>query len=1084
MTEEPLAIVGMSCRYPGGIASPEELWTVLAERRSVAGGFPADRGWDLDALLAGRSAAERGGFLDGAAEFDAAFFGLSPREAEAMDPQQRLALEVSWEALERAGLDPAILQKSPTGVFVGAEARPYGPRLHDAPAHRAGQLFTGTAPSVISGRIAYSLGLRGPALTVDTSASSSLVALHLAAAALRRGECTLALAGGVSVMTTPSYYVAFTALRGLAADGRCKPFSADADGTAWSEGAAMLVLEPLRLARRHGHPVLAVLRGTAVNSDGPSRSLTAPDGEAQQAVIRSALADAGLTPSDIDAVEAHGTGTPLGDRIEAAALLAAYGQDRPADRPLLVGSLKSNLGHTLAAAGAGGLIKTVLALRHRMLPASLHIAEPTPAVDWSSGAVRLLTTEQPWPGTERPRRAGVSGFGIGGTNVHVIVEEAPEETPEKAPAGVGSRGPAARTAAPDILRRGAGPHVVVWPVSGRTPAALAAQADRLHAHLLARPEREPADVAWSLATTRTAFERRTAVIGAHREELLAGLAAVATGQPAGHVVTGEVAPDGLGRTVFVFPGQGSQWVGMGRELAEVSPVFAARLAECGRALAPFVEWELDDVLAGRHGFEAADVVQPALWAVMVSLAAVWQAAGVVPDAVVGHSQGEIAAAAVAGSLSLEDAAKVVALRSRTLTALAGRGGMLAVEQDAVTVREWIAPFGERLSVAAVNGPRSTVLSGEPEALRELARSCPESVRTRILPVDYASHSAHVDELREEILAVLDGITPRAAQLPMISTLSGRTLAGPELDPAYWYAGLRGTVEFGAAVRTLGADGHGVFIEISPHPVLTGAIADTLDAGAAVVGTLRRDDGGASRLLTSFGEAYVRGATVGWSAVLGGGTAVDLPTYAFEHRRYWLDSEPSVPVQDRRDDAGDEPAGRQEHGGDALSLRQRLAVLPPHERGSELLDLVRAHAAAVLGHTGPNAVEPARTFKEQGFESVTGVELRNRLAAATGLQLPQTLIFDYPSPAVLADRVHEELNGSAGAASPLLTAVDGLEALLAAEPGEQATALARLEALLRKARTGVGDDGAERLDDATDDEIFELIDTELGLGSDR
>ncbi|MFH8554639.1 type I polyketide synthase [Streptomyces celluloflavus] len=1041
---EPLAVVGMACRYPGGIASPEDLWQALTERRTVAGPFPTNRGWDLDALRSGgRSAADRGGFLDDAGGFDAEFFGLSPREAEAMDPQQRLALETSWEALERAGLDPTALHGSRTGVFLGAEARPYGPRLHQAAADLAGPLFTGTAPSIISGRVSYALGLRGPALTVDTSASSSLVALHLAVGALRRGECELALAGGVSVMTTPYYYVAFSALRGLAPDGRCKPFSADADGTAWSEGAGMLVVERLERARRLGHRVLAVIRGSAVNSDGASQNLTAPSGDAQRDVIHAALADAALTPADIDAVEAHGTGTRLGDRIEAGALLAAYGADHTEQHPLLVGSVKSNLGHTLSAAGAAGVIKTILAFRHGTLPESLHITAPTPAVDWSSGAVRLVTEPTPWPGTAHPRRAGVSGFGIGGTNAHLVLEEPPAgpalADPAPAPVPTGS-----------VLRtdRAATP----WLLSARTPAALAAQADRLAPHLDLHPDVPYQDVAHSLATTRAALEHRAVLLG---PDPRTGLAALAAGRPAAAVLTGEVHPEGPGKTVFVFPGQGSQWVGMGRELAECSPVFAARLAECAAALAPYVEWELADALAGRHGFEAADVVQPALWAVMVSLAAVWQAAGVRPDAVVGHSQGEIAAAAVAGILSLDDAAKVVALRSTTLTALAGRGGMMAVEQAATTVRGWIAAYGDRLAIAAVNGPTATVISGETQALRALADEHADT-RTRTLPVDYASHSSHVDELREEILTALEGIAPCETSVPMISALTGKNINGPELDAAYWYAGLRETVEFDGAVRALADTGHGTFVEISPHPVLTTALAAR---ARLAVGTLRRDDGGPDRLLASLAEAYVHGAPVDWTTVIPVTRTVDLPTYAFQRTHYWLlddHAAPAVPAAPLPEPAPAAPARAFDH--DHLGL----------------LDLIRSHAAAVLGHADARTVHPTRTFKAQGLDSVTSVELRNRLTAATGLDLPPTLVYEHPSPTVLAHHLLDELRP----ADPLVAALDALEPLLAAASGPAgAQARTRLAALLGKSRPNP-------LGDTTDEDLFALIDTELGLDRDH
>ncbi|MEU0538183.1 type I polyketide synthase, partial [Amycolatopsis tolypomycina] len=899
-SDEPLAIVGMGCRFPGGVTGPDQLWDLLAAGTDAIAGFPADRGWETLEATYGHDDVEyirQGGFVYDAAEFDAGFFGISPREAVAMDPQQRMLLEVAWETLEAAGIDPAALRGSATGVFAGATHSGYGMGVAGGDRGSEGYLMTGGLTAVISGRISYTLGLEGPAVTVDTACSSSLVALHLAAQSLRSGECSMALAGGVAVLATPGAFLEFSQQGGMAADGRCKAFAAGADGIGWGEGAGMVLLERLSDAHRNGHEVLAVIRGTAANSDGASNGLAAPNGPSQQRVIRAALADAGLSTQDVDAVEAHGTGTSLGDPIEAQALLATYGQDR--DEPLWLGSVKSNIGHTQTAAGVAGIIKMVQALRHGELPRTLHAAEPSPEVDWSAGNVRLLTEAVPWPAGERPRRAGVSAFGVSGTNVHVIVEEAPKP-------------PAAPEPAPPLVAAPA------WVVSGRTGEGLAAQAGRLREHVLARPGE---DVAWSLATTRPVFEHRAVVTGG---DLAAGLAAVATGQPAPGVVTGAVTPAAAGRVTFVFPGQGSQWAGMGRELAESCPVFAARLAECAAALSPYVDLDLDDL-------DSADVVQPALWAVMVSLAEVWRAAGVVPDAVVGHSQGEIAAAVVSGALSLEDGARVVALRSKVLTALAGHGGMMSIAEPAAEVRERIKPWGARLSVAAVNGPQSTVVSGEPDALRELAEST--HVRTRMIPVDYASHSAQVDALRDEIVSVLAGISPRQAEIPMVSAMTGEWIGGPELDPAYWAASLREPVEFERAIRVLGEQGHRVFVETSPHPVLTGAIADTLD-GPVVTGTLRRADGSAQRLLTSFGEAFVHGVPVDWAAVLGGGTRTPLPTYAFQRRRFWPD-EPARPAADPAEarfwaavDRGDpaELAGLLDAGGAGLDTRT-----PPRSR---------------------------------------------------------------------------------------------------------------------------------------------------------
>ena len=800
-----------------------------------------------------------------------------------MDPQQRLLLETSWEALERAGIDPRSLRGSRTGVFVGGYGTGYtlGLALQGAE-ELEGHIMTGNATSVLSGRVSYTFGLEGPAVTVDTACSSSLVSLHLASQALRNGECSLALAGGVTIMATPGDFVGFSRQRGLAADGRCKAFSAAADGMGMAEGAGMLVLERLSDARRNGHQVLAVIAGIAVNQDGASNGLTAPSGPAQQRVIRAALASAGLTAGQVDAVEAHGTGTELGDPIEAHALLATYGQGRDAGRPLWLGSVKSNIGHTQAAAGAAGIIKMVLALRHRVLPRSLHADAPSPHIDWYTGEVRLLAEAIPWTAADgHPRRAGISAFGVSGTNAHVILEEAPAE--------------AAIAALPGVPLVNGG---LAWLVAGRTQDAVRAQARRLAAHLAAHQDIDPGGLAVSLATTRSQFEHRAVITGADRDELTAALAAVGAGEPGVGVVTGSVPAGSASRTVFVFPGQGAQWIGMGQALAASSPVFAARLAECGRALAPHVDWSLEDVLAGvgdAPGLDQADVVQPALWAMMVSLAALWQAAGVTPDAVAGHSQGEIAAACVAGILSLEDAAKVVALRSQALSVLAGRGAMASVAEPAHRVRERLGRLDGQIAVAAVNGPATTVLSGDPAALRQLVSDYEAAgVRARMLPVDYASHSAQVERVQEEILAVLRGITPGRSLIPMVSAMTGEYLHGPELDAAYWYASLRAPVEFDRTVRTLAAAGHDMFIEVSPHPVLTAAITETLEdipglSAPSVTGTLRRDDGGPQRFLQSLAAVHVRGAAVDWPVVLGGGPRVDLPTYPFQRQHYWPDA---------------------------------------------------------------------------------------------------------------------------------------------------------------------------------------------------
>ncbi|HEX4908335.1 MAG TPA: type I polyketide synthase, partial [Actinomycetes bacterium] len=620
----------------------------------------------------------------------------------------------------------------------------------------------------------------------------------------------------------------------------------------------------------------------------------------------------------IDAVEAHGTGTTLGDPIEAQALIAAYGTSRTPDRPLWLGSVKSNIGHAQAAAGIAGIIKMILALRHATLPATLHIDAPTPHVAWpGTGTIRLLTAPVPWTGSSRPRRAAISAFGVSGTNAHIIIEEPPAPAPQDTSPAPDGTGPAPDTS-PVLLPGGAD---TAWPVSARTGPALAAHAARLHRYLAARPALDPADIAWSLAAGRAGLEHRAVITAAARTGLLDGLAALAAGQPAAAVTAAAVPPAGPGKTVFVFPGQGGQWPGMGRDLAAASPVFAARLAECAAALAPFTDWSLIEVITGAPGAPAldrVDIVQPALWAVMVSLAAVWEAAGITPDAVAGHSQGEIAAAAVAGILTLPDAARIIALRSQALTALAGHGGMLSLAEPADRAAARITPWGQHLSLAAVNGPAATVISGDPAALDELAAACTaDGIRTRPVPVDYASHSPQVTQLRTRILTDLAPITPAPARIPMISAMTGQWITGPELGPAYWYDSLRATVNFHHAIQALTAAGHTTYIETSPHPVLAPAIADQPGTPLTVTGTLRRDDGGPARLLASLAAAWTAGLPVTWPALLPG-HRIDLPTYPFQHQRYW-------PAQMASASAGDAAAaGLVPAGHPLLTAAVRLA----------------------------------------------------------------------------------------------------------------------------------------------------------------
>jgi acyl transferase domain-containing protein/acyl carrier protein len=914
---EPIAIVGMSCRLPGGLRCSEDLWRLVVAGGDAISGFPIDRGWDLEALFhpdpdhSGTSYASHGGFVDGAADFDAGFFGISPREALAMDPQQRLVLEACWDALEDADLDPTSLRGSETGVFAGMMYHEYGGERRTIPPDLEGYLATGVSGSVLSGRVAYVFGLEGPAVTVDTACSSSLVAIHLGCSALRQGECTLALAGGVSVLVSPIAFVELCRQRGVATDGRCKSFSDAADGVGLSEGVGMVLLERLSDARRNGHRILATVRGSAVNQDGASNGLTAPNGPSQERVIRRALANAHLTTHDVDAVEAHGTGTLLGDPIEAQALLATYGQDRSGDRPLWLGSIKSNLGHTQAAAGVAGVIKMVKALEHGVLPKTLHVDTPSTKIDWSTGAVSLLTEGVAWPRNGAPRRAAVSSFGISGTNAHIIVEEAPlgdvttgESTPAPRVHGavgagdgnsVGDDGCEPTEDRPVFSRLDAVP----WVISGRGSAGLRGQAEALRELVSSDASLDPADVGRAL-TRRTELNHRAVVIGNKREHLSMGMGAVGNGRPVSGVFEG-VAAEGRS-TVFVFPGQGGQWDGMAAELLDSSPLFAAEMHRCQDALSSFIEWSILDVVSRSEGapdMTALEVLQPVLFAVMVSLAALWRACGVEPSAVIGHSQGEIAAAYVAGGLSLQDAARVVALRSRMLGRLAGKGSIVSIALGVEEVEARLSHWGDRLSIASINGPSSVGVAGDPIALGELIEVLEAGgVRVKEIPSTVASHSSNVEGLRDEAIGLLSPIEPRSGKMPFYSTVSGGLLDTGQLDGDYWYENMRRPVCFEPATRALIADGFRAFIEVGPHPVLCMAVQETIDdslgpdAGRTVVGSLRRSEGCQQRFFSSLAELWVTGTSVDWDVVYPpseSGSRVQLPTYAFQRERYWLDS---------------------------------------------------------------------------------------------------------------------------------------------------------------------------------------------------
>ncbi|WP_025618774.1 type I polyketide synthase [Salinispora cortesiana] len=1016
--DEPIAIVAMACRFPGGVEDPDQLWTLIAEGRDATSELPEDRNWPLDTLIdpnpdhLGTSYVARGGFLADPAGFDAAFFGISPREATAMDPQQRILLEIAWEAFERAGIDPTRVAGSPTGLFIGTKGQTYSSLAAPASEYE-GYLGFATSGSVLSGRVAYTLGLEGPAITVDTACSASLVALHLACQSLHSGESRLALAGGVTVMATPDDLITFSRQRGLAADGRVKAFAAAADGTAFGEGAGVVLLERLSDARRAGRKVLAVIRGSAVNQDGTSNGLTAPNGQAQQRLIRQALAAAQLGPADIDLVEAHGTGTALGDPIEAEAILATYGQGRAPDQPVWLGSVKSNITHTQAAAGAAGLIKIVQAMRHRTLPATLNVDQPSPHVDWASGQVRLATEPQPWQVAGRPRRAGISAFGISGTNAHVVVEESPVEAPVSASVAE-SRSPA----------------VVPWLLSAKSPVALRTQAARLATMTRSAPEFSPVAVGRALARSRAGLEHRATVVGTETKQLLAGLEALAADTPAAGLTMARAVP---GRAVAaLFTGQGAQYQGMGRHLYDSFDVFADKLDEVCRYLTPEVRSALLTP-AGTTDDEAihqTGLAQPALFALGVAQFALLRSWGVHPSVLVGHSIGELTAAHVAGVLSLPDAAHLVNARGALMQALPPGGAMLAVKATEEELLPLLAGAQARIGVAAVNAPRSVVVSGDEEAVTALAtRLAEHGVRATRLRVSHAFHSAHMDPVLDDFRAVAKSLTYQRPAIPIVSTVTGAT-AGPELlTPEYWVGQLRQPVRFAPAVHAIRTQGTDTFVELGPDGVLTVLVREILGAEEHhAVPLCRRSRSGAE--VAALGALHALGVPVEWEGFFppAGEPEVDLPTYPFQRRRYWLPpaavppptspaprelvgggDSPRRPAATRRStdtvpSAGAAPAadGMQVAGGAMLAAR--LGALSEEEQFLHLVRTVQTLVAAVLGHADPDELDPDESLLDLGFDSLTAVELRNQIRDLSGVNLPASLVFEYPTVAVLADHL--------------------------------------------------------------------------------
>lgn len=1006
---EPVAVIGVGCRFPGDIDGPERLWDFLTEKKCAITAYP-DRGFTNAGTFA-----ESGGFLKDVAGFDNRFFDIPPDEALRMDPQQRLLLEVSWEALEHAGIIPESLRLSRTGVFVGVSSTDYV-RLVSASAQQKSTIWdnTGGSSSIIANRISYFLDIQGPSIVIDTACSSSLVAVHLACRSLSTWDCDIALVGGTNVLISPEPWGGFREAGILSQTGCCHAFDKSADGMVRGEGCGVIVLQRLSDARLEGRRILAILTGSAVNQDGKSNGIMAPNPSAQIGVLENACKSARVDPLEIGYVEAHGTGTSLGDRIEAHALSMVFGRKRPGSGPLMIGSIKPNIGHLEGAAGIAGLIKAVLMVERGSLLPSGGFTEPNPAIPFTELGLRVVDELQEWPVVAgRPRRAGVSSFGFGGTNAHVIVEEA------------GSVGADTVSGRADVGGSGGG--VVAWVISGKTASALAAQAGRLGRYVRARPALDVVDVGYSLVSTRSVFDHRAVVVGQTRDELLAGLAGVVAGRPEAGVVCGVGKP--AGKTAFVFAGQGSQWLGMGSELYAAYPVFAEALDAVVDELDRHLRYPLRDVIWGHDQdlLNTTEFAQPALFAVEVALYRLLMSWGVRPGLVLGHSVGELAAAHVAGALCLPDAAMLVAARGRLMQALPAGGAMFAVQAR----EDEVAPMlGHDVSIAAVNGPASVVISGAHDAVSAIAdRLRGQGRRVHRLAVSHAFHSALMEPMIAEFTAVAAELSVGLPTIPVISNVTGQLVADDFASADYWARHIRAVVRFGDSVRSAHCAGASRFIEVGPGGGLTSLIEASLaDAQIVSVPTLRKDRPEPVSVMTAAAQGFVSGMGLDWASVFSGyrPKRVELPTYAFQHQKFWLAPAPSV-----SDPTAAGQIGASDGGAELLAssgFAARLAGRSADEQLAAAIEVVCEHAAAVLGRDGAAGLDAGQAFADSGFNSLSAVELRNRLTAVTAVTLPATAIFDHPTPTELAQYLITQIDGHGSSAAAAANPAERIDAL--------------------------------------------------------